>query len=206
MTQHDPASTDPRTIRTRNLLINAVLDLAATRDIQTLSVHEVTIRATVHRTTFYRHYHQLDDLIADALDTLFDAFTSEDRAFVQAHIPLSPDHLPTGIVSQMQHVTERPGLYLQLLGGTGSSAFAARLRAYHQAQFHQIWQHMHLAATPGSPPVDARAHFAAGAVQGVLGWWLVQGLREPVPTIADWLWSMLKPLWFEHTTVHLNHP
>lgn len=200
MTHHDPSSTDPRTVRTRSLLINAVLDLAAERDIQSISVHDVTIQATLHRTTFYRHYHHLDELIADALDTLFHEFTSEDREFVQAHIPLSPDHLPAGIVSQVQHVTERPGLYLQLLGGTGSSAFAARLRAYHQAQFHQIWRHMQLTATPGSPPVDARAHVAAGAVQGVLGWWLEQGLHEPVTTIATWLWTMLRPLWFENTT------
>src|SRR3546814_11082417 len=48
-------SEDPRVERTRARLAEAVLALAAERDITTASVSELTRRAGVNRSTFYAH-------------------------------------------------------------------------------------------------------------------------------------------------------
>lgn len=47
---------DPRIIRTRNLIIDAFLDLIKEKDFNTISVKDITERATINRATFYRHF------------------------------------------------------------------------------------------------------------------------------------------------------
>ena len=63
------AKTDPRVIRTRELLVDAVLTLLKdeTRSSSALSISEITALARVSRPTFYQHYASPDRLIVDAV-------------------------------------------------------------------------------------------------------------------------------------------
>lgn len=192
---------DPRVRRTRRQLQEAVLALAADRDFGAITVREITTRAEVNRATFYLHYRDKDDLVGQALDALFDEFTAEDRAFVDALGRVSPAAIPPPLVDLFRHVGERPELYRRLLGGNGSSAFAARLREFHERQFLRVWHDMRLAATDRSPPAELRARFAAAAVPGVIDWWLACGEGESAEAMAAWLWHLLGPLWFEHVAL-----
>ena len=192
---------DPRVRRTRRQLREAVLALAADRDFGAITVRDITARAEVNRATFYLHYRDKDDLVAQALDALFDEFTAEDRAFADAHGRVTPGGVPPPVVDLFRHVAERPELYRRLLAETGSSAFAARLRAFDERQFLYVWHDMGLAAATGSPPPELRARFAATATQGVIGWWLDGGRAEGVETMAAWLWSLALPLWFGATSL-----
>lgn len=191
-----PSPSDPRVRRTRRLLREAVLALAAERDFSAITVRDITRRAEVNRATFYLHYRDKDDLVAQSLDALFDEFTAEDRAFVDAHHPVTAGVVPPPVVDLFRHVGDRPELYRRLLAGSGSSAFAARLRAFHERQFLSVWQDMGLTAATGTPPPELRARFAATATQGVIGWWLESGREESVETMAAWLWGLARPLWF----------
>src|SRR5829696_41747 len=89
---------DPRIRRTRRQLQEAVLALAANRDFGAITVREITTRADVNRATFYLHYRDKDDLVAQTLDALFDEFTAEDRAFADAHGRVSPATVPPPVV------------------------------------------------------------------------------------------------------------
>jgi AcrR family transcriptional regulator len=187
---------DRRVQRTRRQLQEAVLALAAERDFATITVEEIAARADVNRATFYRHYRDKDDLVAQALDALFDEFTADSRAFLEARGRLAPDVVPPPLVRLFQHVGARPELYRRLLGETGSRAFAVRLRAFHEREFLQIWRDMRLPERPGGPPPAVRARFAAAAAQGVIGWWIERGLQESSTTMAAWLWQLIRPVWF----------
>lgn len=191
-------SSDPRVRRTRRLLQEAVLALAEECDFDAITVRDISLRAEVNRATFYLHYRDKNDLIAAALDELFEELTAEDRSFAASHPTLVAETVPSGIVAQFQHVTEHARLFRRLLGGTGSRAFADRLRAYHEGQFLRVWHDMGLRVTPGSAPVEVRARYAAAAGQGVITWWLDGGLCESSETMAGWLWQISGPLWFEN--------
>lgn len=192
-------SSDLRVRRTRRLLHEAVLALAAERDFADITVRDITQRAEVNRNTFYLHYRDKDDLVSHTLDTLFRDFTAPDRAFVDAHLPLQSAVVPVPIPEFFRHVAEQPALFRCLLSETGSSAFAARLRTFHEEQFLTIWNEARLAAQPGSPPPELRAHVAATAIQGVIRWWLEQNQTESIQTMSSWLWDILRPLWFGET-------
>jgi AcrR family transcriptional regulator len=189
-------SPDLRIRRTRRLLFEAVLALAATRDFSEITVQDITRQAEVNRTTFYLHFRDKENLVTQALDELFEEFTAEDRAFVAAHNRLTPELVPPPIVDLFRHIAERRELYRRLLAGSGSSAFAAQLRAFHERQFMLVWDEMKLDVDPGSPPPELRARFAATALQGVIDWWLNEGKSESIETMSAWLWDLLRPLWF----------
>jgi AcrR family transcriptional regulator len=191
-------SPDLRVRRTRRMLFEAVLTLAAEHDFTEITVRDITRQAEVNRTTFYLHFRDKDkdDLVTQALDSLFDEFTAEDRAFAAAHGHVLPGIVPPPSVDMFRHVAERLELYRRLLACTRSSAFAAQLRLFHERQFLLNWAEMGFRAIAGSPSPELRARFAATAVQGVIGWWLDTRTAESVETMAAWLWDLVSPLWF----------
>jgi AcrR family transcriptional regulator len=97
-------STDPRAIRTRQQVVNAVLSLAAHRDLNGIAVEAITDCAGINRATFYRHFRDREAAVKAAMDMLFAELTAEDRVFVQAHPHLSPNVVPEGMVSQLLHI------------------------------------------------------------------------------------------------------
>lgn len=182
-----PPSRDPRVRRTRRLLRDALLALAEERDLAAITVGEVTRRAEVNRNTFYRHYRAKDDLVAQTLDALFDEVTAEDRTFVDAPGRLIPEVVPPPLIALVRRLGRRPALYRRLLGGSGATAFAARLRLFEEGQFLRLWHDLGRAAASGSPPPELRARVAVSVVQGTVAWWLNEGQAESAETLASWL-------------------
>lgn len=179
-----------------------MLALAEERSFAAITVRDITRRADVNRATFYLHYRDKDDLVAQVLDALFDEVTAEDRAFTEAHGRLTAEIVPPPLVALFRHIAERPRLYHSLLSGDGSSVFAAQLRAFHETQFLQFWHEMDRPTAAGGPPPALQARYAAAAVQGVISWWLDNGRRESPETMAAWLWALLLPLWFTPPDAH----
>jgi AcrR family transcriptional regulator len=60
---------DPRVIRTRNLIKDAFLSLVNEKDFEAITVKDITDKATVNRATFYAHFEDkyalLDSLVSD---------------------------------------------------------------------------------------------------------------------------------------------
>src|SRR5947209_1394748 len=54
---------DPRVRRTRDLLMQALFDLAAEKDIRAITVQDIAGRATLNRATFYAHFRDKDALL-----------------------------------------------------------------------------------------------------------------------------------------------
>jgi AcrR family transcriptional regulator len=197
----DQTSLDPRVRRTRRALEEAVLALAEERDFYSITIRDITARAEINRATFYLHYRDKEDVIARALDTLFEELVAEDRALAEADLKLAPESVPLGIVAQFRHVAERPELFRRLLAETGSMGFAARLRAYYERNFMLVWHNMGLAVTPGTPPAELRAKYASAASLAVFLWWLDHGRAESVEAIAAWCWTLSSSLFFENVAV-----
>jgi AcrR family transcriptional regulator len=186
------------------MLQEAALALAEEVDFDAMTVRDITARADVNRATFYQHYRDKDDLMARALDALFEEVTAEDRAYVDDHPAVEPGTVPPPLVALFRHLDERRALYRRLFGEgeSSSGSFASRLQLFEEAQFRRVWTEMGLVETPGSPPMELRARVATSVVRGVIVWWLCgDGAEEgcapaPVETVAGWLWDLVSPLWF----------
>ena len=62
---------DPRVIRTKTMLQQALLELLQHTPLKQIKISHLTVQATVSRVTFYQHYrdisHMVDDMIQDML-------------------------------------------------------------------------------------------------------------------------------------------
>jgi AcrR family transcriptional regulator len=191
---------DRRTRRTRHALQNALLSLAEEKDLESITVQEITDRADINRATFYQHYRDKDDLISSALDALFEEFTVEDRAFTDQHLTLSPDVVPGPLVTLFRNLDRHRNLFSRLYCGADRSGFVLRLQFFEEQQFYRVWKDMDLAPVPGSPSVEVRAIVGPNIVRAFVTWWLLHGEGVPVETAAEWLWTLCKPLLFSNTT------
>jgi len=84
--------TDPRVKRTRNLILEALWDLLLEKSIDTISVRDITERATVSRATFYDHFKDKHDLfeqaIHEAIQVAFRGSASTVRQFSLTNLRL----------------------------------------------------------------------------------------------------------------------
>ncbi|MDF2660771.1 MAG: hypothetical protein K0Q94_3562 [Paenibacillus sp.] len=67
----EETKTDPRVLRTRQLILEAFYSLIPNKDIKDITIGDITKRATINRATFYAHYEDKYDLMEDALSKTF---------------------------------------------------------------------------------------------------------------------------------------
>jgi AcrR family transcriptional regulator len=75
---------DPRTVRTRALLLDAFGQLLGEKSFEELTVQDITARATVNRATFYAHFPDKYALLDEMMATAF-ARSLERRLTAPAH-------------------------------------------------------------------------------------------------------------------------
>ena len=63
---------DKRIINTKNKLTNTLLDLISEKKIKEITVLELCKKAHINRTTFYKYYTDIDDLVLKYEETLLE--------------------------------------------------------------------------------------------------------------------------------------
>jgi len=189
-------STNPRIIRTRTRLRDALVELISERDISAINVQDVTHRAEVNRTTFYLHYTGIEDLLDDTLDQIVRDLDDRARVILGSDADLSVPYLPTGTPSWYTYLGERPAFFYKLCTEPMGASFARKLQKSVEAQFHIIWDRYQLEPEEGAPPADVRATFYAGAVISIVTKWVCDG-ADPgrIKDYDNWTWSLLIPIW-----------
>jgi AcrR family transcriptional regulator len=68
--ENSPPKTDPRVLRTRQLLRDAVIDLMEEMSIEKITVNRIAERAKINRVTFYLHYKDIPDMLERMADDM----------------------------------------------------------------------------------------------------------------------------------------
>jgi AcrR family transcriptional regulator len=191
---------DPRVLRTREALVGALLALCEEKNLDEITVKEVSHLASVNRNTFYRHFGNKDELVATAFDALIDQITLTSRVSLARHEQLDPAIVPSSTASIFAEIGKRPALYVKLIAEGGSPEFATRMRMFYERQFLRRWADLGMVAAPGSPPAELRAGFSASSMESVVRWWLTNGLPVSAAEVAAWAWQLLSELWLPKPT------
>ncbi len=160
---------DLRQRKTRKLLTEALAELLEEKPFQELSVVDICQKAMVHRTTFYAHFRDKQELLHYLLEGLeaHCAATCLPKDFQQ-----SPrEYLLTAAKNVFQFFSDHRKLYLACFASwadvqahTLEEGAAQELcRLLSRPQFRAV-----------TPRVDAQvaAHFYAGAMLSLIRWWL----------------------------------
>jgi AcrR family transcriptional regulator len=187
MYRRSEGSQDPRTIRSRKLLQDALLAALRVAPDEPVTVAELTERAGVNRSTFYQHYRDVDALLADALDTRALA-AGADVTTIPADA-LDAEEPPAALVAYFEHVAEHREVYLVSLGAKGSPATSVRLRNRMIDVIAEALRH-HLADPPGAPSLVV-ASAMAGSLLGVMTCWVERMPEVPAQEAATWAWRAI---------------
>lgn len=166
---------DLRQRKTRRQLTQALVELMEERPFQELSVTDICRRAIVHRTTFYAHF-------TDKQELLHYLLTQLERECIDACIPQDAptprEFFLEAARNTLAFFKERRALYRACL----ESGADTQTRLLEDAAANELCLRMSRPPFPDAlPGVDPRiaARFYVGAMLSLLHWWLIS--PDPVP-------------------------
>ena len=176
MTHAEDESLDLRQRRTRQSLVRALEELLAERTFQSLSVTDICQRAMVHRTTFYAHFNDKQELLRYLL-------LGVERRCVETCLPKdwsgkARDYFLTAARNVLDFFQSRRSLYRACLR-SGADIDAHVLEDQAAADLAQLLSQprFHTSFPDSDPRITAR--FYTGAMLSLLRWWLDS--EDPVP-------------------------
>jgi AcrR family transcriptional regulator len=175
---------DPRVVRTRQMLRDALVSLIAEKGFDALTVQDIADRATLNRATFYLHYQDKHDLLVkslhDAIDELIaDIGTLNENGQLVFEGPQRP------IKRVFEHVAQHRRFYQVMMGAEGVPSFIAGVRDY-IAEITQQWLKMLQPAPENSAvPLDIVANSLSWSLLGVLLWWLEHDMPHSPEFMAE---------------------
>ncbi len=153
---------DRRVRRTQNLLAKALIALTLEKGYEAVTIRDITQRADVAYTTFFRHYHDKDSLLQDVLEVVLEELV----ALLQPHMP-ADDPAEVGVLL-FQYVRDHSEVSRVLLYTRGSHALAQRMVA--EGSQRVLREHRPRSGSPVPAEVAAN-HIVASSV-ALIQWWL----------------------------------
>lgn len=181
----EKAKIDRRVRKTRKALREAMINLMEEKGYDQVTVEELANRADIGRTTFYLHYSAKQDLLLEEFGELLDKLVEQ-----LSQIPLSAwrqegetfivdDHPDRPINMIFQHAADNEELYRIVLQGEGVDQASERLQtvmtnAVNKYLRNKLGDNRELMNI--QIPIEVFANYFAGALLGVLKWWLESGM------------------------------
>jgi AcrR family transcriptional regulator len=157
---------DLRIRRTRKLLSDALVALLAEQSFESITVRQICERAMVHRATFYTHfadkYELLRSVLSDVQADLLDIQTSEEWDAGSSHL----------LLQFVDYVVAHRSLFTLLLVEKDAHSLTALMRRQFAAMTEAQIRDFQSTGVHYSVPAVVMAQFFAGAVLGVISWWL----------------------------------
>lgn len=176
---------DLRVRRTRKLLTQALIEGTVEKGFEALTVRDITERAMVNRSTFYRHYLDKYDLLEQHLHEIYEVL--EEGGGI-----IGEDH-HEGLIKLLKQLQQFPSFYRVVLGAKADAFLSQRFRQQTQqrflACFHQTFPEA--ASDPDGLPLDLKFTTVASAGCGVLVWWLEQERPSTPEQFAHWLQQLI---------------
>ncbi len=168
-----PTKADRRTLRTREVLGDALVGLMHEKPFQKIKVNDVLDRAEVGRSTFYSHYRDKEDLFLSDVDDFWAAVSTKLSRSSEISRRVAPVRELFEHVSQAREFraalvkSEKVHDVMDLGIGHFARGIEQRLRE--------------LQSDGKISPVQrqAVAHSLSGALFSMLMWWLDRGMPEP---------------------------
>lgn len=180
---------DLRVQRTQKLLQKALIELTSEKGLANVTVRDLTERAKVNRSTFYRNYLDKYDLLGQYLEELYALIDSQEGEDYSADMPVQPTGiLPDGLVSLLRHIQMNADFYRVMLSEKGDPAFCAqRFRQHIEKGIKQMLPGEAVRGDPGKPPVDLIVSYLLHAGVGSIVWWLENDQPSTPEQMAVWL-------------------
>ena len=175
---------DLRVRRTHIQVQRAFIELTVEKGFGAVTVSDITERAMVNRSTFYRHFLDKYDLLDNYMNWVDETVTGDDFAADKLG---NSGGKPTGLIRLLEHVQKFADFYRVMLGQKGDPVFTERFRQYSMKRYRFLLSNAELKEPPNSPPVELKLNYISCAGVGAIMWWLENGQPCTVEQLAAWL-------------------
>jgi AcrR family transcriptional regulator len=171
------AREDRRIQRTQQLLRASLLALVREKGFEALSVREIVDRANVGRTTFYAHFSNKEELLLHGFDELRVLLRQRQRE-ARARPGGRSERLFGFSRELFEHVDGHRGVFRAMVGKRSGTAVQRRIQSL---LIELVREDVKLALPPSRAKTAQReplVQFIAGALFGLLTWWLDETPRR----------------------------
>lgn len=176
--------TDPRILRTRQLIRDAFVQLLQEKDIEKITVNSIAERATINRVTFYLHYRDIPDMLEKMADEMI-----EDIVQALSSTPID-ENAEDGVngpkmVQFIEHIAEQAEFYKVILATKRTPIFMERLLELVTEMMEENLEKEgdRSFISKASIPTDIAMWYISSALFGtIIGW-----LRNDMPYSAQYL-------------------
>lgn len=188
---------DPRVIRTRNYLREAMLKLLQEKSYTSITVNDITDTAGLNRATFYLHYDGKEVLLIDSLESKFDELVAEIDQYLGEKSFLDDTYPQFAL---FQHVLNNEKLYRVLLSETGPGFMMQRMIDYIASFGYDRSPVIEDDSSPFAKEVSMVSHQVAGSLFALLRWWL----NNDMPYSPQEMAEISRKLTFDGVRTHME--
>lgn len=173
-------SFDARVRYTRMVIQQNFLELLKQKPVARITVTELCQKAQINRATFYKHYLDIPDLLAQIEEELFqsirESFDSEDVK------------MKSFLLKMMQHTKEHMERYIALGSANGDPNLMTKtFMVCYESAYPLLAQNVQSLNESERQMLFQFISYGAGAA---LAWWVKDGMKEPVETVAQYILDM----------------
>src|SRR3954470_1527230 len=126
MTDNTKQRVDPRILRTRQLIKDALIDLLQEMELNKITVNRIAERATINRVTFYLHYDDIQDMLVKMAQEMAEEVESILKSTATSQN--SADDIGwLKLVTLLEYITVNGRFYKVVLGSRRTPIFTERL-------------------------------------------------------------------------------
>jgi AcrR family transcriptional regulator len=168
------SASDPRSIRSRELLRQALMRLVSVKNFSSLTIQDVTSLAGLNRTTFYLHYGGLHELLEDCARTLFSQMRSEIYANKVIGDRRDASVLRPFVEAVFRHLEQHEEFYRAMLGRQGDPLFRS---LFQELLLKLIFEPIddQTQGDLSNPQLEMNIRFFNAGFIGIASWWLEKG-------------------------------
>lgn len=165
--------TDPRVIRTLQLIRDAFIDLLQEIEFEKITVNRIAERATINRATFYLHYRDIPDMLErmanqmiDEIQAILSGVSNQTRLDIDIDLSI--------LVKLLEHIADNSKFYKVLLASKRIPVFTDRLT---KLMVDLITSRAEkagssLSVSGASVPIDIAIWHGSSAFIGTIIYWL----------------------------------
>lgn len=185
---------DLRQRRSKQHLTDALLGLMEEQPYEEITVVDICQRAMVHRTTFYAHFEDKNDLFQYVLGNMMDRFSAE-RVQIERE-----KGLREGVREEFRKVLEFFRIHRRLrmvgMGQAGSPELRMMEESIAQVLARFIQEKGDPSIWSGDPSaIQVWGHFYAGAIMATVNWWLENDMPLSTEELVDLMDRILPEGW-----------
>jgi AcrR family transcriptional regulator len=176
---------DPRVIRTRQLLRNALISLIKEKGFENITIKEITDRATLNKATFYLHYRDKEDLLVKSTEQLIEELAESIGFPTISAVDFTPTFMTQLLTIVFEHFERNADFYDVILNSIGTPPVIAAIQNPLEQLALHWYQHLSDSQTPPLVQPDMLLRFFSSGCIGLIQQWLHQPQRQSAEYMAE---------------------